>query len=120
MLLTACAAFGQEHGNLANQQAAEAKKDANPLLGVWEVIINGQAIMSYEFTADGKRKQVVSGVNISEATYKIEGDKVTIIDGTRTEVCTFEVKGDKLTLKAVDSRKMEELTRKPKPGEPVG
>ena len=124
LLLLPCAAFGQtpqkktDARSQANQQAATDKVKDNPLLGVWEVIINGQVIMSYEFAPDGKRIQVIGGAHKTEARYKQDGNKITIVDGARTEVYTFEINEDKLTLKAVDSRKMEELTRKST--EPVG
>jgi len=123
LLLLPCTALGQtpkKAGALpqANRQAATAKAEDNPLLGVWEVVINGQPIMSYEFTPDGKRVQVIGGAHKTEANYTQDGNKITIVDGTRTEIYTFEINGDKLTLKAVDSRKTEELTRKS--AEPVG
>jgi hypothetical protein len=114
MLLAVNTAFADDKPADAHACSA-CQKSENPLLGVWEVRAGGQFIMSYEFRLDGTRVQKL-GNHESLAKYSVDGNKLTIVDGTRTEAYTFEIKGDKLTLKAVDSRKMEELTRMP----PVG
>jgi hypothetical protein len=115
LALAAGAAFADDKPAALHACTGCSEKSENPLLGVWEVAHGGHVIMSLEFRIDGTRVQRIAG-NESTAKYSVAGDKLTIVDGNRTEAYTFEIKGDKLTLRAVDSRKMDEYTRKP----PVG